>query len=62
MYRFNATCDSHKPVRPPLKKYKKNAITKCTLMSTYKVPFRKVNVQFTILTTAGSDIITVIVL
>ena len=55
-------CDSHIPVRPPLRKNKINEIIKTTTTSIFTEEFTKTKVQLIIFTTAGSDIMIVIVL
>ena len=57
-----ADVDNQSPVKPPLRKNMRNDIIKYRLTSTLSTPFNNVSVQLTILTTAGKEIITVIVL
>jgi len=62
METFNPTCDNHIPVSPPDKKNNINAKENNNAASHFNAPLIKLKVQLTILTVAGSDIITVIVL
>jgi len=62
MLTFNATCDNHIPVNPPPKKNKINENENNNATSHFIAPFNKVKVQFTTLTVAGKEIITVTVL
>ena len=50
------------PVSPPHRKKKKNELTNKMAVSIFRAPFSIDSVQFTSLTIAGSDIITVTVL
>jgi hypothetical protein len=62
METFKPTCDNHIPVKPPeMKNIKKNKIP-IIGASHLKAPLINVNVQLIILTVAGNEIITVIVL
>jgi len=62
MLTFSATCDNHIPVKPPPKKNKINENENNKATSHFKAPFNNVKVQFTTLTVAGREIITVMVL
>jgi hypothetical protein len=59
---FKLTWDNHIPVNPATKKKKIKEIDAYRAASTFKAPFNKLNVQFTTLIVAGSEIIIVIVL
>jgi len=59
---FKPTCESHIPVNPPDKKNKIKANANNKAASHFSAPLIKLNVQLTIFTVAGNDIITVIVL